>query len=140
MKTISDPSQLNVKDNVQLPRIFFMYKDGKFREDEYFVSGLQYISQNEYEVFGKIEKFDNQTNYYLKSYKGGRTGETVPDPYGSFFKESDLSTVSNQMGTRICEYLQVKQEIFEYYQNYLETRSPIWFKYVERAILNGERL
>ena len=115
--------------------------DGKLTEDPYELSSNNnFVSKADYCRYGKIEMYSDKVKYFLKSFKAGRPGETVPDPWSAFFKIEDLSVIPTARGSRTCEYLEVSKYYFELYNEYLETRNPIQFKFVERAILNGERM
>lgn len=125
----------------QKPVIDFLSLNGSLTEEDYYVEGNVFVSVNDSDRWGKIESYpDGDKRYFLKSFRGGRPGEIIPDPYGMFAKANDLSVYTDKRGERFCEYLRVKKSIFESYQQYLQTRNPRQFSGVVQEILNGERL
>ncbi len=123
------------------PTIQFMSVNGSLVEEDFYIEGNTFVSEKDFERYGKIESYsDGDTKYFLKSFRGGRPGEVVPDPYGMFAKANDLSIYTDIRGERFCEYLRVKKLVFDGYQQYLQSRNPRFYSWVVQIILSGERL
>jgi len=138
-----DQPSVNFTDKpIEVPDVLFLGVTGKlFQEDFKLADNGHYISiDHDWERYGKVEKFTANTYYYLKSFKGGRVGEIIPNPYSAFAQSNDLSLSTDKRGTRVCEYLLVGERVFNTYQTFLRTRNDIYFRQVERDILNGDRL
>jgi len=136
-KARKDPELAENED--EKPIIYFLYKDGDLKAEPYKLENNIFMSaENEHIIFGKIELYSNREIYYLKSFKGGRSGEIIPDPHGFMSKDTDLSAKLVQRGSRFCEYLRVKPELFVNYRHYLQTRNDTYFTGVVNAIKNGE--
>jgi len=138
-KTIDEINKPN------LPYIDFLYKDGNLKQDNYSLSPQNYfVSENDNLCYGKIEIYpstnevDSRTFYYLKQFRGGRPGEYLPDPYGLLSTPYDLSTNNDRRGERFCEYVRVRKDLFDSYQEYLKTRNPRIFRYVEKSLLDND--
>ncbi len=128
-------------DKSEKPKILFVCVNGSLNEEDFVLQNNTFVSEKrDFERYGKVEIYNDRELYYIKSFRGGRAGEIVPDPYGLLSKDTDLSLQNEQRGGRFCEYIPVKQEIFVQYRQYLLTRQPILFKGVENAIKNGERI
>jgi hypothetical protein len=144
MITSAKPGTKNTLETMNVvdpPEIHFLTEDGNLTQDKFTLSEQNhFVSTEDWKRYGKVETFDGKNRFYLKTFRGGRPGETLPDPWGLLSKREDLSTFATQRGTRSCEYVQVSEQWFQTYTTYLQTRNPVFFKHVERAILNGERM
>jgi hypothetical protein len=132
--------KLNNLGATERPIIHFLSINGSLTEEEFDLSEdkRQYVSINDHQRYGKIESFKDENIHYLKTYRGGRDGEFVPDPYGYFGTDVDLSVQNNQRGGRFCEYQRVTPEVFRSYQIYLHTRVPAYLDGVVKAFRDQE--
>lgn len=137
-----DPSVNFTNIPVEIPTIHFLTVNGTVHEEVFELSPYkQYVSkEKDFERYGKVETFNDKTLYYVKTFKGGRSGEVVPNPYSPFAKGEDLSTFNTKRGDRLAEYTQVSQRLFLTYQVFLRTRNDLYHRQVERDILNGDRM
>jgi hypothetical protein len=139
---INEKSVNFTNDPVERPDIWFLDEDGKLVQEEFILSPFNHYVSKEFDWkrYGKVEVFLNKTIYSLKTFKNGRVGEVLPDRWGALSQTNDLSTFSDRKGSRSAEYQQVSERLFQTYQTYQKTRNPIYFRQVERDILNGDRL
>jgi hypothetical protein len=151
MITSTKPSAVKAEKNVNelnqptLPLIKFLYQDGSLHTDKYSISPKNhFVSERDNLSYGKIEEYpetDNgpsKTVHYLKQFRGGRPGEYLPNPWGPLATAYDLSTNNDKRGERFCEYVRVREGLFNSYQDYLKTRNPLVFQGVEKAFLDGD--
>ena len=139
MSIASAQKNENPGPKTEVPKILFLNIDGFLVSDQFELSGMQYVSiNNESKFAGKVEQYDKTFVYYVKTFRGGRPGEVLYDPYGALSKPTDLSLSTARRGERFCEYMKVSEVVFNSYLQYLRTRNPIWFKQAERTILNNE--
>lgn len=139
--TAQKDTKLTLSENdYEKPDIYFLFQNGTVDQTEYFLENNHFLSVEDHKTLGKVEVYTKGNKYFLKQYRGGRPGEFLPDPYGSFYKPEDLSAKAVQRGTRFCEYLEVKESLFTTYQTYLINRNPLYFKSVEKAVANREHI
>ena len=127
--------------NSDVPRIEFLKQDGSLVEEPFEISPKGfYVSTNDGFSYGKIEHYANKTVYALKQFRGGRPGEYLVNPYGILSTPYDLSTNNDKRGERFCEYLVLREDLFRNYQDYLMTRNPRVFNYVEKQVKENNYL
>lgn len=133
-----------LSEDVNLECIYFLLNDGsEIHEIPVLNDNKAYVSSQDHNKFGKVELYKVgskiRQDYYLKQYRGGRSGELLVDPYGMFARPEDLSAFVTQRGHTFCEYIPVKEEVYESYVNYLKSRDSRYFRYAEKAILDTVR-
>lgn len=137
VSTRKGESSANV--DVDKPVIHFLTVNGSLHQYEYELKNNTYVSvKRENELYGKVEVYNDRELYFLKAFRGGRSGEIIPDPHGLLTRDTDLSTELVERGSRFCEYLRVRPELFVSYRDYLRTRVRAVFDGVVNAIKNGE--
>ena len=126
-------SKVSIKD------VWFFDKDGKKRNDKRKLDDKNsWVSENDGECYAKTEIFtDNKKVCYIKVHKAGRVGEYVVDPISLLGRPSDMYGTSDAYGCRFCEYRTVPEEVFHQYLHYLEKKTSVHLKEVERWFLTG---
>lgn len=134
-------TKLNSDDKkFELSTVYFLTKEGNETNETPVLNNNTYVSVEDYNKYGKVEVYSDgkqiRQEYFLKQYRGGRSGELLVDPYGMFSKSEDLSAFVNQKGHRFCEYVKVPSEVYHSYVNYLQSRDVRYFRYAEKAVLD----
>lgn len=138
---ISNPKKKESKEQPTLVAIHFLNIDGTLSDETYELSEDRkyFVSLEDFKKYGKVEEWsDGSKVQFLKRFRGGRPSEIVPDPWSMMAKSTDLSAYTTRRGERFCEYVKVKQEIFDTYQVYLQTRNPRYFAFVDKSMKDGD--
>jgi hypothetical protein len=137
---VATAKAIKSNDEIKLTLIYFFAKDGKMTEDKYKKDNKgNLISEQDGSRYAKAEFYSNkEKKYYLKTYRNGRVGEVICDPYSLLGSPTDLLANNDLYSSRSAEYSLVSEQMLADFIEYLRTRNPSRIRLIERNYLNGD--
>lgn len=125
-------------------QVIFYNKDGMFFSDAVSAvatrdGDVYWSASREGETCAKKEIYEDKEKYYVKKCFIGPNSGNFANPYGPLSKAGELSAYDSQSDRRHYEYVQVDQDVFNSYLNFLVTRNPSYLRNSERLYLTATK-
>lgn len=95
------------------------------------------VTEKKDDACAKCEETDGHVRFFTKFSTDGYDKGQLLDPWGVYFKPSDLTKLAINAGRSKYEYRQVKESAFHDYLHYLTTHDPRYLRSAERQVLDA---
>lgn len=100
----------------------------------YYVIDRKEVEADSDSVYAKSTTDRRGARYWIRQATSGPDAGHLLNPWGINFQQGvDDRRINAFMGKRRYEYMQVSQEVFDIYLNFLETKNELYYRQAERA-------